>query len=1036
MTLPELCIKKPVFATVISLMILLIGFMSYTRLGVREYPNIDEPVVTVSTSYPGASAEIMESQVTVPLEESLAGIEGIDMINSISREEISQITVRFKVDRNIDLAANDVRDRVGRTRDLLPDDVLEPIIAKVEADAQPIIYLAFSSSNHGIMEVSDYADRYVKDALQTLPGVAEVKIMAERRYSMRIWLDRARLAAYSLTTQDIEGALRRQNIEIPAGRIESAEREFSVLTETDMRTEQQFRDLIVKDADGYLVRLSDVARVEVGPLDERIIARFNGETSVALGIVKQSVANPLDISNALREVLPRLQKDLPEGMKINIAYDSSIFIDKSISNVYHTIIEAIILVMIVTFVFLRNLRATIIPLVTIPISLVGAFALMYMFGFSINTLTLLAMVLAVGLVVDDAIVMLENIARRIEEGETPLEASLKGGKEISFAIIAMTITLAAVYAPIAFMEGRTGRLFTEFALTLAGAVIVSGFVALTLTPMMCSKILKANHNPSKFYIWSENVLNGMTNGYKAILTAFLRIRPVMIMVGVLVALVGGWVMTVLPSELSPTEDRGTIMGIAIAPEGSTVDYTNRYMTQIEGIISQVPEAKHYFVAVGFPEVTQGIVFVSLDNWKDRNRKQQDIVNELTPQMFGGVTGVMSFALNLPSLGQSPGNKPVSLVVQTSGTYEELETIVNQIVGKAYSNPGLNSIDSDLKLNKPRLKIEVDREKAAALGVEVETLGRTIETMLGGRQVTRFKIDGKQYDVMVQVDNIDRSNPEDITNIQVRTASGEMVPLSNLVTITETVAPKELNHFNRLRSATITANLTGDYPLSDALDYLEGVAQESIKGAMQIDYSGVSREFKQSGASMYVTFVLALGFIFMVLAAQFESFKAPFIILLSVPLSMTGALLALYFTGTSLNVYSQIGLVTLIGLITKHGILIVEFANIMQEEGKSKMEAVIEASALRLRPILMTTGAMVLGTLPLALATGAGAESRAAIGWVIVGGMTLGTFFTLFVIPTVYTYIAYNGQKLRQKEKGKAVSNVHGDDAVNNPTAAE
>lgn len=1024
MTLPELCIKRPVFASVLSLMILLIGLISYTRLGVREYPNIDEPVVTVTTGYPGASAEIMESQVTQPLEEALAGIEGIELISSISREENSQITVRFKVSRNVDTAANDVRDRVGRTRKQLPDDVDEPVIAKVEADAQPIIYLAFASNKHDPMEVTDYADRYVKDRLQTLPGVADVRIFGERRFAMRIWLDRARLAAYGLTTQDIENALRSQNVEIPAGRIESSNREFTVLSETDLRSVAQFKDMIVRDANGYLVRLGDVANVEIGPEDERWIARFNGESAVALGIVKQSVANPLEISRALHEVIPEIRKSLPDGMKIDIAYDSSVFIGKSIEGVYHAIGEAILLVMIVTFLFLRNIRATFIPLVTIPISLIGACAMMYVFGFSINTLTLLAMVLAVGLVVDDAIVMLENISRRVEEGEQPMEAALKGGKEIAFAIMAMTITLAAVYAPIGFMEGRTGRLFTEFALTLAGAVIVSGFVALSLTPMMSSRLLKHAENRGWFFNVTEKILNGMTAGYKRILRTVLKARPLVLLVTLLVAGAGVWLFMQLPSELAPVEDRGTIVGIAVAPEGATAEYTDRYIKQMEALYKTVPEVEKYFAVTGFPQVTQGITFVRLYDWEDRKRKQQDIAAELTPKMFGGITGIMSFAVNPPSLGQSPADKPISMVIQTSGTYDELDGLVSQILNKARTYPGMNGVDSDLKLNKPRLKIDVDREKAASLGIDVLTLGRTIETMLGGRQVTRFKIAGEQYDVMVQVADVDRTSPQDITNIYVRAASGEMVPLSNLVTITETVAPKELNHFNRLRSATITANLNEGTSMSDALTYLESEARKILPGTAQIDYSGQSREFRQSSTSLYVTFLLALGFIYLVLAAQFESFTDPLIIMFTVPLSMTGALLALYLVGGSLNVYSQIGLVTLIGLITKHGILIVEFGNHMQAQGMRRVDAVIEAAALRLRPILMTTGAMVLGSIPLALSAGAGAESRQSIGWVIVGGIAIGTFFTLFVIPTVYTYLARRKWQDAEENSAEDIASPH------------
>ena len=1007
MSLPEICIRRPVFATVMSLMVILLGLISYNRLTVREYPNIDEPVVTVSTTYPGASSEIMESQVTQPLEESLAGIEGIDIITSISREESSQITVRFKVNRDVDVAASDVRDRVGRARKQLPDEVDEPVIAKVEADAQPIIYLAFSSDRHSPLQVTDYADRFVKDRLQTLPGVADVRIFGERRYAMRIWLDRARLAAYDMTPQDVEDALRKQNIEIPAGRIESVDREFTVLSETDLRTVPQFEQMILRDANGYMVRLKDVARVELGPEDERKIVRFNGESAVALGVVKQSVANPLDVSKALNKILPELRDSLPKGMKIDVAYDSSIFIARSIDAVFHTIFEAIVLVVLVIFLFLRTSRATLIPLVTIPVSLIGAFALMYALNFSINTLTLLSMVLAIGLVVDDAIVMLENIHRHIEAGLKPIPAAMKGSKEISFAILAMTLTLAAVYAPIGFMEGRTGRLFTEFALTLAGAVLVSGFVALTLTPMMCSRMLKSHEKSSFAFLEKvEQALERLNTRYRNVLsTALHGKRHWVLLAGALVAVVGAVLFAVLPSELAPTEDRGTIVSIGVAPEGSTPEYTDRYVRQMEEMFKKVPEVEKYFTVTGFPQVSQAIAFVRLKDWSERSRKQQAITAELAPQMFMGIPGIMAFPTNPPSLGQRAGSKPIQLVIMSSGTYAELDKLVGDIIGEASESPALTAVESDLKLNKPQLKVSVNRDKAAGLKVDMASLGHTLETMLGGRQVTRFKQNGKQYDVMVQVADVDRENPDDVTNIYVRTGQGEMIPLSNLVKVKETVAPKELNHFNKMRAATITANVNEGYTLGDGLKALEAIARKQLPASAQIDYDGQSREFKESGASLYVTFLLALGFIYLVLAAQFESFTDPLIIMLSVPLSITGALLALYLSGGTLNVYSQIGLITLIGLITKHGILIVEFANQMQATGMHRVEAVVEAAVQRLRPILMTTGAMVLGSLPLALASGAGAESRQSIGWVIVGGLLVGTFFTLFVIPTVYTFVA-------------------------------
>ncbi|MGE5146474.1 MAG: efflux RND transporter permease subunit [Candidatus Eiseniibacteriota bacterium] len=1003
MTLPELSIRRPVFATVLSLLITLVGLIAYQRLTVREYPNIDEPVISVDTTYRGASAEIAESQITVPLEDSLAGIDGIDIMTSISRAERSQINVRFRLNRDPDGAAADVRDRVGRVRGQLPDGIDEPIISKVEADAQPIIYLAFSSDRHSPLEVTDYADRFVKDQLQNLPGVAGVRIFGERRYAMRLWLDPARLAGYGLTTQDVEDALRRQNVEIPSGRIESRDREFTVLTETDLRTPEQFNNIVLKEAGGYSVRLRDVGRAEIDARDKRVIVRFNGNSAVAIGVIKQATANPLDVSKEVNQVLPRILESVPEGMRVDVAYDSSIFIDRSIDNVFHTIGEAIALVVLVIFVFLRSLRATLIPLVTIPVSLIGAFAMMLLFGFSLNTLTLLAMVLAIGLVVDDAIVMLENISRYVEQGMKPVEAALKGSREIAFAIVAMTITLAAVYTPVAFQTGRTGRLFGEFALTLAGAVLVSGFVALTLSPMMGSLLLRHETRHGLFYRVVEAGITGLTQGYRGLLTRTLNARGIVVAIIVLVAGAAFALFRMLPSELAPVEDRGTVVSIGIAPEGSTIDFTERYARRIEQFARDVPSVEKYFLVVGFPVVNQAIGFFKLKDWRERDVKQQDVVRGLQPKLFA-IPGILAFPTNPPSLGQSPIDKPVQFVLQTSAPYAELQQAVDTLLAAARGNPGLVNLDTDLKLNKPELRVDVDREKAADLGIPVETIGRTLETMLGGRQVTRFKQNGKQYDVMVQVGDEDRLTPSQLTRIYVRAKSGQMVPLSNLVTVAESVSPRELNHFNKLRSATITATLAPGYALGEALAYLKAEADKLPPNIVN-DLAGQSREFRTSAGGLYVTFVLALLFIYLVLSAQFESFIDPLVIMLTVPLSMAGALLALKLTGGSLNVYSQIGLVTLVGLITKHGILIVEFANQLQLQGRSRREAVIEAAVLRLRPILMTTGAMVLGSVPLALAAGAGAESRQQIGWVVVGGLLLGTALTLFVVPTAYTYLA-------------------------------
>ncbi len=1004
MKLSETCIRRPVFATVLSLLVVLVGLVGYQRLSVREYPNIDPPVVTVQTSYPGASAEIIESQVTNILEDSLAGIEGIDYMTSISREETSQITVTFRLDRDPDAAAADVRDRVSRVRGRLPDDVEDSVIQKVEADAQPIIYLAFFSDRHSPLEVSDYADRYVKDRLQTLPGVAEVRIFGERRYAMRLWLDPARLAAFDMTTQEVEDALRRQNVEIPAGRIESADREFTVLAETDLRTPEQFDDLILRDAQGYLVRLADVGTAELGAADERRRVRFKGTTTVSLGVVKQSTANPLDLSRAVRENLPAIIDSLPEGMQVAVAHDRAVFIDESIKNVYHAIAEAAVLVVLIIFLFLRSLRATLVPLVTIPVSLIGAFALMYMLGFSVNTLTLLAIVLAIGLVVDDAIVMLENIYRHVEDGMAPVAAALQGSREIGFAVVAMTLTLAAVYLPIGFMTGKTGRLFTEFAWTLAGAVVVSGFVALTLSPMMCAKLLRHESKHGFAYRAIERGLDAMTHGYRRLLARALSAWPVVALIGA--GVVGSIFVlyTSLKSELAPFEDQGTVVGMFIAPDGATIDAIDAYARKLEEIYAAEPDVDRYFVVVGTPVVNQGISFIKMTPWDERERTQREIATSLAPKM-AKVPGVMAFPVNPPPLGQSVRNKPIEIVVKTSRPYRELETVVDELMAKAAQSPALINIETDLKLNTPQIRVDLDREKAANLGIAVETLGRSVETLLAGRQVTRFKREGEQYDVIVQIRDEDRMTPDALNRIYVRAGGGAMVPLSNLVQIEETVAPKELNHFNQMRAATITANLAPGYSQGDGLAILEAAAEEVLPGTARLDYSGQAREFKEASADIYVTFALALAFIYLVLAAQFESFRDPLIIMLTVPLSIAGGLAGLWLSGGTLNIYSQVGLVTLIGLITKHGILIVEFANQMRAEGRSVREAVIDASVLRLRPILMTTGATVFGAVPLAIATGAGAESRQDIGWVIVGGLTVGTFFTLFVIPAVYALVA-------------------------------
>ena len=1024
MNLPELCIRRPVFATVLSLLVLLLGIVSYDRLPVREYPKIEEPVVTVETKYLGASAEIVESAVTKIMEDSIAGIEGVDVLTSISRAETSQITARFRLDRDPDGAAADVRDRVSRVRARLPQGIDEPVVAKVDADANPVIWLSFYSDTLPALEVSDVVSRIVKPRLQTLPGAADVRIFGERRFAMRIWLDADRLAAYKLTPADVEDALRRQNVEVPAGRIESIQREFTVTSQTDLQREQQFREIIIKVVNGYPIMLGDVARVKIGALNERTNVTLNAQPAVSVGLIKQATANPLVLAAALKAELPKLQQSLPQGLNVRIANDTTVFIDKSLEAVFRTIIEAVALVALVILVFLGTFRASIIPLVTIPVCLIGACTLMYAAGFSINTLTLLALVLAIGLVVDDAIVVLENIFRHIEDGMKPLEAAIRGTREVQFAVIAMTLTLAAVFTPIAFTTGRTGRLFVEFALSLAGAVLISGFVALTLTPMMCSRLLRSHADDARekrlssyFVSWIDRIVGAITNGYAGLLRWALRLRWLVLVLGLAVGGASAWLFMESKKELTPLEDRGTVVIIFSAPEGSSVEYTMRYGRLIGEIAAKIPEFDRRFVVSGSPTVTQGIGFLRMVDWEDRKRGTAEILKELQPKLLS-IPGVLAFAVAPPSLGQSPRVRPINFVVLTSEPYDKLQATVAPFVAEIQRHPGLQGVDVDLKLNKPEIKIEIDRQRAADAGVQVEAIGRALETMLGGRQVTRFKRDGEQYDVMVQLDASARASPRDIADIYVRGRGDTMVPLASLVSVKESVAPRELNHFAQRRAVTITANLSPGYSLGEAITMMETSAQKYLKPGYAIDYNGETREFKLSSTALYLTFILALAFIYLVLAAQFESFIDPLIIMFSVPLSMTGALALLKYGGGSINVYSQIGLITLVGLITKHGILIVEFANQLQQEGKTPMEAVFESAKLRLRPILMTTGAMVLGAVPLALSTGAGAESRTQIGLVIVGGMSFGTVLTLFVVPVVYSLIA------RRKQAVQALGGAH------------
>ena len=1009
MKLSTTSIQRPVFAAVMSFAILLFGIIAFTRLPVREYPDIDPPIVSVVTLYRGASPSVVETEITNVLEEQFATLEGVKTMSSSSREQGSVITIEFELGRNVDEAANDVRDRVSRVRGALPREIDDPVVSKVDANAQAIVWLGLSSDRHTGLELTDVADRVLKERIQRLPGVGSVIIAGERRYAMRVWLDPMRMAAHGLSAQDIEAAVRRENAEIPAGRVEGLEREFSVRTRGELAAPEEFGAIIVAQTKDGIVRLRDVAEVNVGAEDERTIARYNGQPAVGLGIVKQSKASTVDVAAAVRDALKDLTGLLPQGMRLDVAYDSSTFIEESIHEVSQTLIVAICLVILVVFAFLKSFRATMVPSAAIPISIIGALSFALFAGFTINILTLLALVLAIGLVVDDAIVVLENIYRHMEMGKSRWQAALDGSKEIGFVVIATTITLVAVFVPLAFLTGSVGRLFNEFGMTLAVAVLISGFVALSLTPMLCSKILRPLHGGGTG--WASRsfdaFFNFLNRAYDWTLRLALRHRFLMLAgaaaaVGLIVLL-----FRVLPSELVPTEDRGIGFGIVIAPEGSTLDYTDKYMREVERRLMALPERRGLFTAIGLGfggpgNVTNGFLFLALTPHHDRKKTQQQIVQELFPQLIS-IPGVLAFVINPPSIGGRFSSSPVEYVLEADN-YEELSQGVGIMMGEASKLGYMINLDTDLRLNKPQLDIAIDRERASDLGVSVADIGTTLETLFGGRAVTNFKRGTKQYDVILQMKSAARSTPDAIPEIYIR-GNGGMVQLANVVRVRETLAAKELNHYNRVRSATITANLAPGVSLGDALRNLDRIAAEKLPAGLKREYAGQSLEYKSSSSSLYFMFILAIIFIYLVLAAQFESFVHPFTILLSVPLAVFGALLTLFIFKQSLNIYSQIGLIMLIGLVTKNAILIVEFSNQLRARGQGLMEAVVAAATIRLRPILMTSFSTIFGVLPIAMGIGAGGESRMPLGLVVVGGVFFSTFLTLVLVPVLYTLLA-------------------------------
>ena len=1013
MRISELSVRRPVFAAVLSLFLVLIGLASAMNLAVREYPDIDPPIVSIDTTYRGASAEVIETRVTQVIEDQVAGLEGITKLTSTSRDERSSVTIEFSLNRNVDEAANDVRDRVGRVVASLPAEADPPQIAKSDSDTQPVMWLTFTSDRHSTLELTDIAERVLVDRFSVVEGVARVRLGGARRFAMRIWLDREAMAARGVTSEDITAALRRENVELPAGRLESAQREFTLRTRTGLTRPEDFAALVIqRSGDGNFVRLADVAQVRIGAEDERSVARANQEPAISLGIEQQSKANTVEVSKGIRAAMVDVLPSLPEGVEISINFDRADFIQASMLEVVKALGFALTLVLLVIYLFLGNLRATLVPALTIPICVVATFSVMALFGYSINVLILLGLVLAIGLVVDDAIVVLENIWRRVEEGEPPLLAAVNGSREIGFAVVATTLVLVSVFLPISFIQGNIGMLFREFGVAVAAAVGISSIVALTLIPMLSSKLFKANERRGWLTTKVENGFKRLGNVYRRLLGAVVpRPWPVMA-VALLVTVAAAGLFRALPSEYAPREDRGIFFTLITAPPGASLEYTEAYAQRMEEILMRYVEngeARRVLLRVpgGWGSgggVDSARAIVLLEDWAKRERSAEDIASEVRAEL-AAFPGVQARVITPAGLGVRGADRPVQMVLG-GAEYAQLAAWRNDLVAAAEGLGGLRGLDSDYEERQPQMRVVVDRNRAAELGVSLENVGRTLETMLGSRAVTTFIDRGREYNVILQGRAEGRATPSDLSNIYVRSAtSGQLVPLSNLVTIAERAGPAELRRFDRLRAITLSAGLEPGTSLGQALDDFETLARSILPPEIRISWDGESREFKQSGGSMYFTFVMALIVVFLVLAAQFESFRHPLVIMFTVPLAITGALLGLWAYGGSINVYSQIGLIMLVGLAAKNGVLIVEFANQLRDRGLEFNEAIIEAAAIRLRPVLMTSACTAIGALPLLLATGAGSESRQAVGIVVVYGMTLTTFLTLVVVPAAYAVIA-------------------------------
>ena len=1011
MNISELSIRRPVLATVLTLIILLFGGIGYMTLGVREYPSIDNPIISVTCSYPGANADVIENQITEPLEQNINGIPGIRSLTSVSQQGQSRITVEFELSVDLETAANDVRDKVSRAQRWLPRDCDPPTVSKADADARPILMVAIQSDKRSLLELSEIADLTVKEQLQTIPDVSSVSIWGEKKYCMRLWLDPVKMSGYGVTPMDVKSALDRENVELPSGSIEGNTTELTIRTMGQMHTTEEFNNLVVKEDGKRLVRFSDIGRAELSPRDIKSYMKMNGVPMVGVVVVPQPGANHIDIADAVHERMETMKKDLPEDVHFDYGFDNTRFIRASIDEVKTTVYEAFLLVIIIIFLFLRDWRVTLIPCIVIPVSLIGAFFVMYLCGFSINVLSMLAIVLSVGLVVDDAIVMTENIYIRIERGMKPFEAGIEGAKEIFFAVVSTTVTLVAVFLPIVFMEGQTGRLFREFSFVVAGSVIISSFAALTFTPMLATKLLVRREKKNIFYTKTEPFFQGLNHIYSRGLNAFLRHRVIAIAAMAVALVASVWLWTGIPAEMAPLEDRSSITIRTTGPEGVTYEYMRDYTESINALADSImPDAA--FITARVSDGS-GNIQITLKDMKERDYSQMDVAEQLS-KAVRQKTDARAFVQQQSTFGGRRGSMPVQYVLQATNI-EKLQKVLPEFMAKVYDNPTFQMADVDLKFSKPEVRLSVNREKANLMGVSTRDIAQTLQYGLSGQRMGYLYMNGKQYEIVGEINRQQRNDPTNLKAIYMRSDDGKMIQMENLVDLVESIAPPKLYRYNRFVSATISAGLAEGKTIGEGLDEMDKIAKETLDDTFRTALSGDSKEFRESSSSLMFAFALALILIYLILAAQFESFKDPFVIMLTVPLAVCGALIFMSVGGQTMNIYSQIGIIMLIGLVAKNGILIVEFANQRQQAGEDKMTAIKEASVQRLRPILMTSVSTVLGLLPLMFATGEGCNGRIAMGTAVVGGMLFSTVLTMFIVPAIYSFVSTNQNIKRQNQ---------------------